>query len=214
MISKTTDALLMIFTKNPELGKVKTRLANSVGDKVALNIYKFLLSHTVSVTKNLEIDKRVYYSEEIPENDLWPSASFSKKLQRGGNLGEKMENAFQEAFNSNYKRVIIIGSDLLNLAQQDLENAFLELGKNDVVIGPAKDGGYYLLGMKSLNSDVFKNKAWSTSSVLSDTLKDFEGKKIKILETRNDIDEIQDIEEDSILKKFIESRIFRQSQKE
>lgn len=204
----------MIFTKNPELGKVKTRLANSVGDKVALNIYKFLLSHTVSVTKNLELDKRVYYSEEIPEKDLWPSEAFSKKLQRDGNLGEKMENAFQEAFQSGYKRVIIIGSDLLDLSQNDLETAFLELEKNDMVIGPAKDGGYYLLGMKSLNSDVFKNKAWSTNSVLSDTLKDLESKKIKILETRNDIDEIQDIEEDSILKKIIESRTSGQSHEE
>ena len=201
---KSTDALLIIFTKNPELGKVKTRLANAVGNKAALNIYKFLLSHTVSVTKNLEVDKRVYYSEEVPEKDIWPSETFYKRLQRGGNLGEKMENAFQDAFNSNYKRVIIIGSDLLDLTQRDLENAFLELEKNDVVIGPAEDGGYYLLGMKSLNSDVFKNKAWSSSSVLSETLKDLEGKKIKILETRNDIDEIQDIDEDSILKKFIE----------
>lgn len=211
---KSTDTLLMIFTKNPELGKVKTRLANSVGDKAALNIYEFLLSHTVSVTENLKGDKWVYYSEEISENDLWPSEAFSKKLQRGGNLGEKMENAFQDAFNSDYKRVIIIGSDLLDLSQNDLETAFLELKKNDVVIGPAKDGGYYLLGMKSLNSDVFKNKAWSTSSVLSETLKDLENKKIKILETRNDIDEIKDIEEDSILKKFIESRISEHSHEE
>ncbi|MBZ9632394.1 TIGR04282 family arsenosugar biosynthesis glycosyltransferase [Salegentibacter sp. LM13S] len=208
---KPTDTLLMIFTKNPELGKVKTRLAKSIGDKAALNIYKFLLSHTVSVTKNLKVEKRVYYSDKIPENDLWPSEAFSKKLQFGGNLGEKMKNAFSEAFQSDYKRVIIIGSDLLDLSQQDLENAFLELEKNDVVIGPAEDGGYYLLGMKSLNSEVFKNKAWSTSSVLSHTLKDLEGKKIKILETRNDIDEIQDIEENSILKKFIESRTLGQS---
>ena len=169
---KSTDALLLIFTKNPELGKVKTRLAKSVGDKAALNIYKFLLSHTVSVTKNLEVDKWVYYSEEVPEKDIWPSETFNKRLQRGRNLGEKMENAFQDAFNSNYNRVIIIGSDLLDLTQQDLENSFLELEKNDVVIGPAEDGGYYLLGMKSLNSDVFKNKAWSTSSVLPETLED------------------------------------------
>jgi len=201
---KKSDALLIIFTKNPELGKVKTRLAKSIGNKAALDIYKFLLSHTVSVTKSLEVDKIVYYSEEIPDEDLWPSESFNKKVQSGRDLGEKMKNAFQETFNSGYRRVIIVGSDLLDLSRDDLEQAFLELKKNDVVIGPAEDGGYYLLGMKSLNSEVFKNKAWSTSSVLSDTLKDLEGKKIKILETRNDIDEIQDLEKDSILKNIIE----------
>ncbi len=204
MKPKKSDALLIIFTKNPELGKVKTRLAKSIGNKAALDIYKFLLSHTVSVTKSLEVDKIVYYSEEIPDEDLWPSESFNKKVQSGRDLGEKMKNAFQETFNSGYRRVIIVGSDLLDLSRDDLEQAFLELKKNDVVIGPAEDGGYYLLGMKSLNSEVFKNKAWSTSSVLSDTLKDLEGKKIKILETRNDIDEIQDLEKDSILKNIIE----------
>lgn len=202
---KATDALLIIFTKNPEIGKVKTRLAKSLGDKAALDIYKFLLSHTVSATTNLEIDKWVYYSEKIPKKDVWPSEAFHKKVQTGRDLGEKMFNACQEAFKSGYKRVIIIGSDLLDIKQQDLTYAFLELKKNDIVIGPASDGGYYLLGMKSLNSKVFKNKAWSTPSVLPDTLKDLEGKKIKILETRNDIDEIQDIEEDSILKQFIET---------
>ncbi|WP_231563295.1 TIGR04282 family arsenosugar biosynthesis glycosyltransferase [Salegentibacter sp. Hel_I_6] len=198
-----SESLLIIFTKNPEIGKVKTRLAVTTGNETALNIYKFLLQHTLSVTSNLNTDKWIYYSEEIPEKDIWPSEIFSKKLQQGEDLGEKMENAFREAFKHNYEKVIIIGSDLYDIVQNDLENAFLELEKNDFVIGPAKDGGYYLLGMKSLIPELFKNKKWSSSSVLSDTLKDLKNKKIKLLETRNDIDEFHDIKNEPAFSKFL-----------
>lgn len=198
-----SKTLLIIFTKNPEIGKVKTRLAKTTGNETALNIYNFLLQHTLSVTRNLKIDKWVFYSEKIPENDIWPSEIFSKKLQQGEDLGEKMENAFREAFKHNFKKVIIIGSDLYDLEQTDLENAFSELEKNDIVIGPAQDGGYYLLGIKSLNPDIFKNKKWSSSTVLSDTLKDLKNEKIKLLEIRNDIDEFHDIKDQRAFSKFL-----------
>ena len=85
---------LIIFTRNPELGKVKTRLAKSVGDESALEIYKFLLKHTVAITKNLNVDKYVFYSENIHRDDIWDPEIFRKKLQTGTDLGEKMQNAF------------------------------------------------------------------------------------------------------------------------
>ncbi|HEY9185492.1 MAG TPA: TIGR04282 family arsenosugar biosynthesis glycosyltransferase [Salegentibacter sp.] len=202
-MKKNSEELLIIFAKNPEKGKVKTRLAKEIGDNAALDIYKFLLKHTYEVTKNLRVDKMIYYAENFPQQDIFESKTFRKKLQKGNDLGEKMEHAFYEAFSASYKRVILIGTDLPDISQRDIENAFVQLKVKDVVIGPAKDGGYYLLGMKSINSKVFKDKAWSTSSVLENTLEDFKDNNVKLLQTLSDIDVLSDIPGESELRKFI-----------
>ena len=194
--------LLLIFTRNPEPGKVKKRLAASIGDEPALEIYKFLLKHTLEITKDLPADKEVYYSEKIEKEDLWDE-NYSKKLQKGEDLGERMKNAFQNGFESGYRNIIIIGSDLYDLQKNDLEKAFSALEISDYVIGPAIDGGYYLLGMKSLNLKLFKNKSWSTASVFEDTIKDINSKNITILEKRNDIDVFEDIKNIPVFQQFI-----------
>ena len=85
--SSTNGELLLIFTRNPELGKVKKRLAAGIGDTAALKVYKYLLQHTVEITRNLQVEKWVYYSEEIPEEDMWDNEIFSKKIQQGEDLG-------------------------------------------------------------------------------------------------------------------------------
>ena len=87
---------LIIFTRNPELGKCKTRLATTVGDQNALAIYKFLLAHTVKITRNLSADIYVYYSEQIRDTDSWDNSIYRKKQQHGENLGIRMHNAFTE----------------------------------------------------------------------------------------------------------------------
>ncbi|WP_424495205.1 TIGR04282 family arsenosugar biosynthesis glycosyltransferase [Salinimicrobium sp. GXAS 041] len=194
--------LLLIFTRNPELGKVKKRLAAETGDKAALEIYKFLLKHTAEVTKNVSADKEVHFSEAIEKGDFWDE-SYGKKLQKGNDLGERMKNAFQEGFEQGYNNIIIIGSDLYDLSSHDLEKAFAALENSDYVIGPAQDGGYYLLGMKSLNSTLFKNKAWSTASVFEETVRDIEAKKIHVLEERNDIDHLEDLKAHSELQQLL-----------
>ncbi len=195
--------LLIIFTRNPELGKCKTRLAATVGDQAALDVYSFLLQHTVTITANLKVTKEVHYSVKIRENDLWNENIYNKKQQFGDNLGQRMENAFREGFNNDFQNIIIIGSDMYDLNQQDLENAFQALESHDYVIGPAQDGGYYLFGMKSLNSQVFKNKIWGTDTVLKDTLEDLKGKHIKLLDERNDVDYYEDIKDIEVFQKFI-----------
>lgn len=195
--------LLLIFTRNPELGKCKTRLAATVGNKSALAIYKFLLNHTVSITKNLSLTKQVYYSEVIWENDVWDTTHYQKKIQKGADLGVRMENAFKEGFDSGFEKVIIIGSDMFDLNQNDLENAFLQLNNSEVVIGPADDGGYYLLGMKSIEPDIFRNKKWGTSTVLKDTLSNLNHKKITLLDSRNDVDLYEDIKDISEFQPFL-----------
>ncbi|MFV0571291.1 MAG: hypothetical protein ACK5M1_02520 [Xanthomarina gelatinilytica] len=87
---------LIIFTRNPELGTCKTRLAKSIGDEAALAIYKYLLQHTANITAPVSADKFVFYSENILENDIWDDTIFRKKLQEGADLGLKMQNAFTE----------------------------------------------------------------------------------------------------------------------
>ncbi|WP_051477644.1 TIGR04282 family arsenosugar biosynthesis glycosyltransferase [Aquimarina pacifica] len=195
--------LLLIFTRNPELGKCKTRLAATIGDQKALEVYSFLLEHTVSITKNLPVHKEVYYSEKIRENDFWDEKIYSKQKQIGEDLGVRMKNAFEKGFEQGFANVIIIGSDMYDLSQQDLENAFLDLETHDYVIGPAEDGGYYLLGMKCLNSLVFKDKNWGTETVLRDTLENIKDQQIKLLEERNDIDYYEDIKDITVFQKFI-----------
>jgi len=202
-LKSNSKNLLLIFTRNPELGKVKTRLAKDVGDETALEIYKFLIEYTVSVTKDLSVEKEVHYSVNIRENDLWDNAIFSKKLQQGENLGERMHYAFEQGFKAGYQNIIIIGSDLYDLNKEDLAEAFVDLQEYDAVVGPAEDGGYYLLGMNFLNSQVFKNKNWGTDSVLQDTLKDLKNKNVKLLEPRNDVDYLEDIQDVAIFQKFL-----------
>jgi len=195
--------LLLIFTRNPELGKVKTRLAASIGDQNALDIYTFLLEHTVSFTQNLKVDKQVHYSVKIRENDIWNEIIYTKKQQHGADLGIRMQHAFEQGFEAGYNQIIIIGSDMYDLNEGDLEDAFSQLSSHDFVIGPAQDGGYYLLGMKQLKKSLFKNKTWGTSTVLADSMKDIEGELVAILEERNDIDVFEDIKDIPTFARFI-----------
>ena len=199
-----TKNLIIIFVRNPELGKVKTRLSKSIGDPAALKIYKILLSHTKSVLNSISADKVVYYSEEIQQNDLWSEILYLKKLQKGTDLGTRMKHAFETAFNDLYEKVVIVGSDLYDLNTTHIENALEDLENHDLVIGPSLDGGYYLLGMKELHSAVFKNKSWGTDSVLESTLKDLKQQKVKLLEALNDIDTFEDLKaHPKLLKKII-----------
>ncbi|MEY8850148.1 TIGR04282 family arsenosugar biosynthesis glycosyltransferase [Psychroserpens sp. XS_ASV72] len=196
---------LMIFTRNPELGQCKTRLAKTIGDQAALDIYKHLLKHTAEVAKHVDADKHIFYSEMIIENDLWTKPHFFKQLQEGSDLGQRMQNAFDKLFDSGYKNIIIIGSDLMDLKANIIALAFENLQTNDVVIGPAEDGGYYLLGMKKRIPSIFKNKLWGTDSVLKDTLKDLQNLKIFQLKELNDIDTFEDLKPYHQLKPFYNS---------
>jgi rSAM/selenodomain-associated transferase 1 len=196
--------LLLIFTRNPELGKVKTRLAKDLGDQTALDIYKFLLDHTVSITESLPITKEVYYSEKIHENDIWDASIYNKRQQVGLGLGERMEHAFAAGFKNGYSNIIIIGSDMYDITSEDLMEAFKKLDNNDFVIGPAEDGGYYLLGMSKLKPALFANKDWGTNTVLKNTLQDLDKENKVLLEAKNDVDYFSDIKEHSAFQQFFQ----------
>ena len=195
--------LLLVFCKNPKLGKVKTRLAKTIGDEKALLIYKELLKKTASVLKELEVDIHLYYSDKIEENDLFSAMANQKKKQAGEQLGERMANAFQESFIS-YDKVVIIGTDLWTLETQDIHNAFQALEKQAAVIGPSKDGGYYLLGLNQFFPELFKQKEWGTDKVLSSTLADLNHINYHLLKEKNDVDTFSDLEENPTLKASIQ----------
>ena len=195
--------LLLVFCKNPRLGKVKTRLAKTIGERKALLIYKELLKKTASVLKELEVDIHLYYSDKIEENDLFSAVASQKKKQAGEHLGERMANAFQESFIS-HDKVVIIGTDLWTLEAQDIQKAFQALEKQAAVIGPSKDGGYYLLGLNQFFPDLFKQKEWGTDKVLSSTLADLNHINYHLLNEKNDVDTFSDLEENPTLKASIQ----------
>lgn len=201
--------LLIIFVKNPELGKCKTRLAATIGDKKALNFYKNMLIRTKEVAEKVYADKAIYYSSFIDENDLWSNQPpFYKHLQnQNPDLGIKMQSAFEKAFQDGYESVCIIGSDCYALDEKIIEQAFKSLESKDAVLGPSNDGGYYLLGMNRLHPELFKNKKWSTETVASDTIQDFKNLNLEfeLLEELTDIDNEEDLK--SISKEIIEKLI-------
>ncbi len=200
----TNKNLLIIFTRNPELGKVKSRLAKDVGNETALAIYKDLLKHTHDIAINVKADRYLFYSESIQQNDMWTKDKFTKLLQKGDDLGLKMLNAFKEGFNAGYENIAIIGSDILELTSDQINHAFNALKSTNVVIGPAVDGGYYLLGLSKLIEPLFKNKAWGTETVLKSTVSNLAemNQSYKLLSELNDIDYVSDIKDSHMILKY------------
>ncbi len=184
---------LIIFVRNPVLGKVKTRLAATIGNKKTLMLYNQLLQHTQAITTNLPLTKFVYYADYLNEDDLWNG--FEKRLQHGNDLGERMKNAFAELFDAGFKNICIIGSDCYELSSDILADAFEKLHIVDVVAGPVSDGGYYILGMNKPVPKFFINKEWSTDTVFADTIKDAAALNLRLhqLPMLNDIDTEADL---------------------
>lgn len=188
-----TKNALIIFVRNPVLGKVKTRIAASIGDKKALAVYKHLLQKTKDIVSELDVIKHVFYADELNPDDLWNGNE--KYQQTGDGLGRRMKNAFKYLFEKGYGKVLIIGSDCYELTSDILYSAFENLDHSATVIGPASDGGYYLLGMRSPYLFLFDNIKWSTDIVLYQTLGIIRENNLSfsLLPQLNDVDEVKDI---------------------
>ena len=184
--------LLIVFVKNIKLGKVKTRLAKTIGDEGAFEVYKELVAITEKVTSTIHFEKRIYFSDVVID-EKWDN--IDKKVQFGVDLGARMRNAFIDGFNDGFESIVLIGSDLPDLSKDVINNGFLALKNQDVVFGPAEDGGYYLIGMNQLFSTVFYDKPWSDPNLLKITLKELEKNSINysLIQTLNDIDTIEDL---------------------
>lgn len=191
----SSGSALLIFIKNPEKGKVKTRLARSAGQDKALAIYRALLDHTRRVARSVDVERQLFYSKYIDPADNWSEEKFRKFVQQGEDLGERMLNAFRSALQT-HERAVIIGSDCASLRPAIVEEAFRALDNHDFVIGPATDGGYYLLGMREVTPSLFENIAWSTDQVFSTTMARIRqlGKACYRLPELSDIDYLEDWE--------------------
>lgn len=197
---------LLIFVKNPVLGRVKTRLAADIGEQPALELYLSLMKHTF-----LEASKfarqfapantkvAVYFSETLPERSAFPvalSPDFRLCRQEGENLGQRMNNAFCEGFAAGFQKQVIIGSDCPQLTAGHLAQAFNALSISDTVIGPARDGGYYLLGMSQPQPGLFDLAAWSHGDVFVQTLARIRKAGLSYTQTEelSDVDTVEDLQ--------------------
>jgi rSAM/selenodomain-associated transferase 1 len=198
-----TKELIIVFVKNIKLGKVKTRLAKTIGDQGAFEVYSELVKVTELATKNIDIDKRIYFSEALVETK-WKGQY--KAIQEGIDLGKRMKNAFKKGFEDGYQRIVLIGSDLPDINEQHIKNGLKCLKESDVVFGPALDGGYYLIGLTKMHDFIFENKPWSQYNLLEKTINELTEKNIKFstLETLNDIDTFEDLINSTFYKSNIE----------
>ena len=185
-------SLVIVFVKNIKLGTVKTRLAKTIGDFGAFEVYSELVKITEKATEQLDIDKRIYFSNAIVDHQ-WKGEF--KAVQHGADLGERMLNAFKDGFNEGYEKIVLIGSDLPDINSTHIKNGLDALTTNEVVFGPAEDGGYYLVGMSKLNPEIFTNKPWSQPNLLQLTLQELQSNQISVgtLDTLNDIDTYEDL---------------------
>ena len=170
-------------------------MAASVGDQRALEIYTQLCIYTENQCAELSLQKQLWYSDYIEISDEWSNDNYSKFLQEGNDLGQRLKHAFAQSF-VNSEKVLVIGTDCPQITTEHILHAEEALNYVDIVIGPALDGGYYLLGMKQLHKEIFEEIDWSSDQVLRQTLQKIGQLKLscKLLERLSDIDYVEDWE--------------------
>jgi len=167
------DNILIILCKYPEMGNVKTRIAKTLGETFAFELYNAFLEDVFSVSNNLDSDKIIALNinecKKFEDGEI--NLPFEIINQEGKDIGERMYNAFIHAFSLGYKRAVLIGSDIPDITEDLLHNSFQSLEKNNVILGKSGDGGYYLIGFQAdkCNIDFFKGIPWSTSNVFIET---------------------------------------------
>ena len=196
-----TDTLIIQFAKWPQLGKVKTRLAKKIGDKAAYDTHIELVQTVLdNLTRSSLGDVELWFdqlSSETPESHpitkLCSERSVSIAYQHGEDLGERMHHGLALGLKA-YKKVIIVGSDCPTVDKPYLAKAINELDRNDLVFGPAEDGGYVLIGARIIKPTFLDEIKWGESTVLQATVKcaDKLGLTYELLDTTWDVDEYED----------------------
>jgi len=195
---------LGLFAKFWQPGTVKTRLAATIGDDAACNLYRSFLSHLLSQLKTTADQRMVVFSPRHRETEFKQAVSSNWKTvpQSEGDLGTRMKTFFQERFSiadsdspAIDSKVVVIGADCPHLKPSEIEKAFQELDNASVVLGPSTDGGYYLIGMRHRCFDVFEEIEWSTDSVLERTIGHLETQKVAYhtLAPLTDVDELESL---------------------
>jgi len=190
---------LIVFLKYPEPGKVKTRLAKDVGEKRAAEIYsKMVTTILEQVINSTSYRTIIYYDppDKLDEIIRWLRKNdLSYSAQSGKTLGDRITNAFKEVFDSGTDKAVIIGTDCVDVFSDTIREAISVLGNKDVIVGPAEDGGYYLLGLNKHRPEIFKDIKWSTEEVLKQTIEKILDHNLSyaLLRTLNDIDNVNDL---------------------
>lgn len=189
------SAQTVIFVRAPRRGTVKTRLARSLGDDNALQAYRTLLSATCDALRELEpVELRVTPDDAAPELNEWLQPGWTTARQGSGNLGERLAASLNAHFTSGAASVVIIGSDCPEITAQDIQDAHNALANADVVLGPATDGGYWLVGLRNPTVAIFDDIAWSTDAVFRQTCERAASLSLSVatLRTLDDIDTHED----------------------
>jgi len=203
-VASQATNLLIIFTKNSVLGKVKTRLASAIGDEDALRVHQVLAEETLQKVHHCNCDKVVYLSDEIDSNTIISAHGFRQEVQWGSDLGERMRHAFAKEFEKGYTSIVIIGTDCPEMDDTSISLAFKLLEDKDVVLGPADDGGYYLLGLSTMHNELFDDIAWSTSTVFQSTVDRVNQLSLSLGLTakKQDIDTLDDLKKSAFGKVY------------
>lgn len=198
-VNMSNKSALIVFAREPKDGKVKTRLCRDLPFPIVTRLYKAFVKDVLKTALETKCDKRfIYYAghgASIPFLRRYMN-DFQLKRQMGKDLGERMHAALMYCQKNHFNKIVIIGTDCLTLTKRDIECALKKLDFYDVVLGPSKDGGYYLIALKSSTSKLFKGIRWSTSSVLKQTLQKARQmrKRIFLLRKLEDIDTIEHLE--------------------
>lgn len=191
---------LIIFTRYPELGKTKTRMIPLLGKEGAATLQRQMTDYTLKQAKQLQqilsTSIIIYFAngnEQLMQN--WLGKNLSYRRQREGDLGQRMQTAFEETFITQINKVIIIGTDCPELNATILADAFKALDRHHLVLGPAVDGGYYLIGLNRLIPELFKGISWGTAEVFAQTQKIARQLNLNVctLPVLNDIDRPEDL---------------------
>ena len=194
---KSSNALCL-FIKEPQQGKVKTRLQPDISPSESVLLYKAMVEDLVNRFRNHpDFDVRIYFWPPQSRESLrgWLGDDLEYRLQRGENLGEKMMSSFEDAFHHYYRRVVLVGSDMPTLEETVIEQALSYLQDDDLVLGPCEDGGYYLIGMSEPHPELFAGVSWSTDRVLKQTMiiADANHLSVRLLEKKADVDTSHDV---------------------
>jgi len=188
---------LIIFTRYPQAGKTKTRLIPALGEEGAAQLQKKLTEYTLKKADQLTVNIRVYFSdgnENLMAN--WLGNSYQYYRQSNGNLGDRLIAALEESFTEEIEKIVIIGIDCPDLNADLIQQAFQALSTQDLVLGKAEDGGYYLIGLRGFYPELFQGIDWGTHLVLEQTVASAEviGLTMSYLPMLNDIDTPEDLE--------------------
>jgi rSAM/selenodomain-associated transferase 1 len=190
---------VILFVRSPERGRVKSRLAAATGGKMALEIYKAFVLDIIETLSKGHYPLRIFFYPGSSGQRVvkWLGKDFVYAPQQGSDIGKRMENAFVQSFSMGFEKAVLIGSDIPDLPISIIDSAFSSLGKNDAVLGPASDGGYYLIGFKksSFLPHVFHEIPWSTPSVFRETMEIFRLSRYRVhtLPQWNDVDTFDDL---------------------